>query len=102
MPLTLKRNDQLEANDRFRVLSGKAVVGTLMRVPSGEKQGWWHWSITGFHVSPTDLGPGAGRASQRSARACGCPNKRTMAIGCAGPTQLFRRLQSPKSPERRE
>jgi hypothetical protein len=32
----------------------------LMRVPSGEKAGWWHWSITGFHVSPTDLGPSAG------------------------------------------
>jgi hypothetical protein len=40
-------------------------VGTLMRVPSGEKQGWWHWSITGFFVSPEDLGPGAGMAESR-------------------------------------
>jgi hypothetical protein len=31
-----------------------------MRVPSGEKQGWWHWSITGFFVSSDDLGPSAG------------------------------------------
>jgi hypothetical protein len=31
-----------------------------MRVPNGEKAGWCHWSITGFHVSPTDLGPSAG------------------------------------------
>jgi hypothetical protein len=31
-----------------------------MRVPSGEKAGWWHWSITGIHVSPTDLGPSTG------------------------------------------
>ena len=22
-----------------------------MRVPGGEKQGWWDWSITGFHVA---------------------------------------------------
>jgi hypothetical protein len=36
-----------------------------MRVPSGEKQGWWHWSITGFFVSPEDLGPGAGMAESR-------------------------------------
>jgi hypothetical protein len=70
MPLTLKRNDQLEANNRFRVLSGKAVVGMMMRVPSGEKQDWWHWSIAGFHVSPSDLGPGAGMSpSQEEAMA---------------------------------
>jgi hypothetical protein len=60
MPLILKRNDHSDQGDRFRVYSGKAVVGMLMRVPSGEKAGWWHWSITGFHVSPTDLGPSAG------------------------------------------
>jgi hypothetical protein len=70
MPLVLKRNDQLDANDRFRVLSGKAVVGVLMRVPSGEKAGWWHWSITGFFVSPEDLGPSAGMSpSQEEAMA---------------------------------
>jgi hypothetical protein len=45
---------------RFLVYSGKAVVGRLMRVPTCEKQGWWPWSITGFHVSPADLGPSAG------------------------------------------
>jgi hypothetical protein len=60
MALIRKRNDRIPDPDRFLVYSGKAVVGTSMRVPSGEKQGWWHWSITGFHVSPTDLGPGAG------------------------------------------
>jgi hypothetical protein len=65
MPLTLKRNDQLEANNRFRVLNGKAVVGMLMRVPSGEKQDWWHWSIAGFHVSPSDLGPVAAMSPSR-------------------------------------
>jgi hypothetical protein len=48
----------------------KAVVGTLMRVPSGEKLNGWHWSITGFHVSPADLGPGAGMSpSQEEAMA---------------------------------
>jgi len=51
--------------DRFIVYSGKAIVDTLMRVPSGEKQGWWHWSITGFHVSPSDLGPSAGMSPSR-------------------------------------
>jgi hypothetical protein len=65
MPIILKRNEHSDGADRFRVYSGKAVVGTLMRVPSGEKQGWWHWSITGFHVSPTDLGPSAGMAETR-------------------------------------
>jgi hypothetical protein len=55
VPLVLKRNDRSEAADRFLVYSGKAVVGTLMRVPSGEKQGW-------RHLSPafTSLGPSAG------------------------------------------
>jgi hypothetical protein len=70
MPLVLKRNEHTDARDRFLVYSGKAVVGTLMRVPSGEKQGWWHWSITGFHASPTDLGPSAGMSpSQEEAMA---------------------------------
>jgi hypothetical protein len=32
-----------------------------MPVPTGDKQGWWHWSITGFFVSPEDLGPSAGQ-----------------------------------------
>ncbi len=58
MALVPKRNEHTDARDRFLVYSGKAVVSTLMRVPSGEKQGWWHWSIAGFHVSPRDLGPG--------------------------------------------
>jgi hypothetical protein len=62
MPLILKRNEHSDGADRFLIYSGKAVVGTLMRVPSGEKQGWWHWSITGFFVSPDDLGPSAGMA----------------------------------------
>src|SRR5215207_2959573 len=65
MPLNLKRNEHGDGADRFLVYSGKAVVGTLMRVPTGEKQGWWHWSITGFHVSPSDLGPSAGMAETR-------------------------------------
>jgi hypothetical protein len=39
MPLVLKRNDHMDPGDRFRVLSGKAVVGVLMRVPNGEKAG---------------------------------------------------------------
>jgi hypothetical protein len=67
MPLILKRNDNHEPaiTDRFLAYSARAVVGTLMRVTSGEKQGWWHWSITGFHVSPIDLGPGAGMAETR-------------------------------------
>jgi hypothetical protein len=70
MPLILESNDHLDANDRFRVLSGRAVVGMLMRVPNGEKAGWWHWSITGFFVSPTDLGPSAGMSqSQEEAMA---------------------------------
>jgi hypothetical protein len=70
MPLILKRSDHMDPGDRFRVYSGKAVVGMLMRVPSGEKAGWWHWSITGFHVSPADLGPSAGLApSQEEAMA---------------------------------
>ena len=46
-PLILKRNDRTDDLNRFLVTSSKDVVGTLMRVPSGEKQGWWHWSITG-------------------------------------------------------
>jgi hypothetical protein len=70
MPLILQRNDQLEANDRFRVLSGKAVVGVLMRLPQGEKAGWWHWLITGFFVSPEDLGHATGMSpSQEEAMA---------------------------------
>ena len=70
MPLILKRNEHSNGADRFRVYSGKAVVGTLMRVPNGEKQGWWHWSITGFFVSPEDLGPSAGMSpSQEEAMA---------------------------------
>jgi hypothetical protein len=47
VPLVLKRNDRSGAFDRYFVYSGKRVVGTLMSVPSGVKQGWWHWSITG-------------------------------------------------------
>ena len=65
MPLALKRNDRPDDPDRFLVTSGKAVVGTLMRVPGREKQGWWHWSIAGFHAAPTELGPGAGMAPSR-------------------------------------
>jgi hypothetical protein len=64
MPLILKRNDRTPDPDRFVVYSGKAVVGTLMGIP------WWHWSITGFHVSPEDLGPSSGLApSQEEAMA---------------------------------
>jgi hypothetical protein len=70
VPLVLRRNDRSAADDRFFVYSGKAVFGTLMRVPSGEKLNWWHWSITGFYVSPTDLGPSSGLApSQEEAMA---------------------------------
>jgi hypothetical protein len=70
VPLILKRNDHADQGDRFRVYSGKAIVGMLMRVPSGEKQGWWYWSITGFFVSPEDLGPSAGMSpSQEEAMA---------------------------------
>jgi hypothetical protein len=64
MPLILKRNDHKGQGDRFRVYSGKAVVGVLMRVPNGEKQGWWHWSITGFFVSPEDQGPFCGNGAE--------------------------------------
>jgi hypothetical protein len=42
MPLILRRNDLSEVADRFLVYSGKAIVGTLMRAPSGKKEGWWH------------------------------------------------------------
>jgi hypothetical protein len=70
VPLILKRNEATADPDRFLVYSGKAVVGTLMRVPSGEKLGWWHWSITGFHVSLANLGPSAGMSpSQEEAMA---------------------------------
>ncbi len=65
LPLILERNDHLDAGDRFRVVSGKAVVGMLMRVPSGEKAGWWHWSITSIFVSPEDFGPSAGMSPSR-------------------------------------
>ena len=58
-------NDHIDAGDRFLVYSSRAVVGTLMRVTTGVKQGWWHWSIMGFHVSPSDLGPGAGMSPSR-------------------------------------
>jgi hypothetical protein len=69
VPLILKRNEATADPDRFLVYSGKAVVGTLMRVPSGEKLGWWHWSITGFHVSLANLGPSAGMSpSQEEGR----------------------------------
>jgi hypothetical protein len=37
VPLVLKRNDRSGAFDRYFVYSGKTVVGTLMRVASGEK-----------------------------------------------------------------
>ena len=50
---------------RHLIMSGSACVGTLTEVPSGPKKGWWHWSITGFHVQPLDLGPGTGMASSR-------------------------------------
>ena len=65
MLLILTRNDCSDDPDRFLVTSGKAAVGTLMRVPGREKQGWWHWSITGFHAAPTELDPGAGMAPSR-------------------------------------
>jgi hypothetical protein len=39
VPLILKRNNHTEAADRFLVYSGKAIVGTLMRVPTREEQG---------------------------------------------------------------
>jgi hypothetical protein len=51
MPIILRRSEHGDVADRFLVYSGKAVIGTLMRVPSGEKAGRWHWSITGFHVA---------------------------------------------------
>ena len=60
MPLILKRNDHTDQGDRFRVYSGKAVVGMLMRVPNGEKAGW---VALVYHRLPHlahDLGPTVG------------------------------------------
>jgi hypothetical protein len=65
MLLILKHDDHTDA-----AYSGKIVVGTVMSVPSGEKKDWWHWSITGFFVSPDDVGPSAGMSpSQEEAMA---------------------------------
>jgi hypothetical protein len=61
----LRPNHATADKDRFLVCSGRAVVGVLTRNQSGAKAGAWHWSITGFHVSPADLGPGAGMAATR-------------------------------------
>jgi hypothetical protein len=95
MPLILKRNNHTPEPDRFLVYSGKAAVGTLMRVPTGEKKDWWHWSITGFHVSPADLSvpvPACHQAKKRpwptspSAGGCGWTGRvcgrRSPRIGC--------------------
>jgi hypothetical protein len=43
MPLVLERNEHSDGADRFHVLSGKAVISMLMRVPTGEK-GWLDWA----------------------------------------------------------
>jgi hypothetical protein len=73
LPLILKRNDQPDQGDRFRVYSGKAVVGTLMRVPTGEKAGWWHWSITGFPGKPDPRRQECGASTMRSRQKAGHP-----------------------------
>ena len=65
MVLILRRSSREDGVVRHLITSGGARVGTLTRVPSGPKKGWWHWSITGFHVEPLDLGPGAGMAETR-------------------------------------
>jgi hypothetical protein len=65
MVLILRKLNRDDGIVRHLITSGGACVGTLTQVPSGPKRGWWHWSITGFHVQPLDLGPGAGMAETR-------------------------------------
>jgi hypothetical protein len=58
VPLTLKRN-QSDGLGRFLPYSGKPRRHADAR-PHREKQGWWHLSIAGFHISPADLAPKRG------------------------------------------
>ena len=62
-------------------------LAAVLRVPSGEKMGWWHWSITGFHAAPTELGLAGGWRRAESRQWRGLPRgggSGWTGLGCGG------------------